>query len=68
MIDAFTTEEAAIGPVYEMADIAADAHYAARGAIVDVDGTPMQGLVSRLSPTPGRLGWSGRTLDDVRES
>ena len=36
-----------------MADIAEDPHYAARGAIVEVDGVPMQGLVARLSATPG---------------
>ena len=72
VIDAFTEAEAAIGPVYDMADIANDAHYAARGAIADVDGTPMQGLIARLSATPGELRWSGRTLDadgdDIRRS
>lgn len=63
VIDAFTAAEAAIGPVYDMADIAADPHYAARQAIVDVDGTPMQGLIARLSATPGGLRWAGRPLD-----
>jgi crotonobetainyl-CoA:carnitine CoA-transferase CaiB-like acyl-CoA transferase len=63
VLDAFTAAEAAIGPVYDMADIAVDPHYAARGAIVSVDGTPMQGLVARLSATPGSLRWSGRPLD-----
>ena len=62
-IDAFTAAEAAIGPVYDMADIAIDPHFAARGTIADVEGTPMQGLVARLSATPGRLGWPGRPLD-----
>ena len=47
----------------DMADIAADPHFSARGAMVDVDGTPMQGLVARLSATPGALRWSGRRLD-----
>jgi crotonobetainyl-CoA:carnitine CoA-transferase CaiB-like acyl-CoA transferase len=63
VIEAFTAAEAAIGPVYDMADIAADAHYAARGTIADIDGTPMQGLIARLSATPGHLGWPGRPLD-----
>jgi crotonobetainyl-CoA:carnitine CoA-transferase CaiB-like acyl-CoA transferase len=63
VLDAFTAAEAAIGPVYDMADIAVDEHYAARGAIADVGGTPMQGLIARLSSTPGQLRWSGRTLD-----
>ena len=55
--------EAAIGPVLSMADIAADPHYAEREAIVEVDGTPMQGLIAKLSATPGALRWQGRPLD-----
>ena len=35
-----------------------------------VDGAPMQGLIARLSSTPGALHWAGRALDaygdDVR--
>jgi crotonobetainyl-CoA:carnitine CoA-transferase CaiB-like acyl-CoA transferase len=72
VLDAFTAAEAAIGPVYDMADIATDPHYAARNAIADVGGTPMQGLIARLSATPGQLRWSGRGLDAdgdaIRES
>jgi crotonobetainyl-CoA:carnitine CoA-transferase CaiB-like acyl-CoA transferase len=63
VIDAFTAAEAAIGPVMDMADIAADAHYADRGAIATVEGTPMQGLIARLSATPGSIRWVGRPLD-----
>jgi crotonobetainyl-CoA:carnitine CoA-transferase CaiB-like acyl-CoA transferase len=63
VMDAFTAAEAAIGPVYDMADIAADPHYAARESITDVGGTPMQGLIARLSATPGALRWPGRPLD-----
>ena len=63
VLDAFTAAEAAIGPVLDMADIAVDPHYAARDAIAIVDGTPMQGLIARLSATPGELRWSGRPLD-----
>ena len=43
----------AIAPVMTMSDIGADPHYRARGAIVEVDGVTMQGLVARLSATPG---------------
>ena len=72
VLDAFTAAEAAIGPVLDMADIAADPHYAARQSITAVDGTPMQGLIARLSATPGELRWSGRALDadgdDIRSS
>jgi crotonobetainyl-CoA:carnitine CoA-transferase CaiB-like acyl-CoA transferase len=63
VIEAFTAANAAIGPVLDMADIAADSHYASRGAIAVVDGTPMQGLIARLSATPGALRWAGRRLD-----
>ena len=63
VMDAFTAAEAAIGPVMSMADISADPHYAARQAIVEVDGTPMQGLIAHLSATPGELRWQGRALD-----
>jgi crotonobetainyl-CoA:carnitine CoA-transferase CaiB-like acyl-CoA transferase len=63
VVAAFTEAEAAIGPVLDMADIAADPHFAARGAIVELEGTPMQGLIAKLSATPGVLKWHGRPLD-----
>jgi crotonobetainyl-CoA:carnitine CoA-transferase CaiB-like acyl-CoA transferase len=63
VVQVFTGAEAAIGPVMDMADIAADPHYAARDAIVSLDGTPMQGLIAKLSATPGLLRWQGRELD-----
>jgi crotonobetainyl-CoA:carnitine CoA-transferase CaiB-like acyl-CoA transferase len=40
----------------------ADPQLAARGAIVEADGVPMQGLVARLSHTPGEVRWAGRPL------
>lgn len=64
----FTEAEAAAGPVMDMADIAADEHYAERGAIVDLEGTPMQGLIAKLSETPGVLRWQGRRLDEDGEA
>jgi crotonobetainyl-CoA:carnitine CoA-transferase CaiB-like acyl-CoA transferase len=63
VLDTFTAAEAAIGPVMDMADIAADPHYRDRQAVVDLEGTPMQGLIARLSATPGVLRWQGRPLD-----
>jgi len=62
-IAAFETVQAAIGPVLSMADISGDPHYAARDAIVEVGGVPMQGLIAKLSATPGELRWPGRLLD-----
>ena len=62
VIAAFEDAHAACAPVYDMADLAVDPHIAAREAIVEVDGTPMQGLIAKLSETPGRIRWSGRPL------
>jgi len=59
----FTAAEAAIGPVMTMADISTDPHYAAREAIVELENSPMQGLIAKLSATPGELRWRGRGLD-----
>ncbi|MDG1266695.1 MAG: CoA transferase [Ilumatobacter sp.] len=63
VLDRFTTAEAAIGPVLDMAGIASDPHYASRGAIETLDETPMQTVIARLSATPGTLRWAGRGLD-----
>jgi crotonobetainyl-CoA:carnitine CoA-transferase CaiB-like acyl-CoA transferase len=62
VLAAFDEAEAAAAPVYDMADIAADPHYKARGTIAEVDGVAMQGLIARLSATPGALRWAGRDL------
>ena len=62
VLEAFEAAHAAAAPIFDMADIAADPHYRARGAVVDVDGVPMQGLVARLSATPGAIRWAGRPL------
>ena len=63
--------DAAAGPVMDMKDIAEDPHYAARDSIITVDGTPMQGLIAKLSATPGKVNWRGRSRDedgkDIRE-
>jgi len=45
-----------------MSELATDPHAVARGLVAEVDGVPMQGLVARLSATPGRLRWAGRPL------
>ncbi len=62
VIAAFEEAHAACAPVYDMADLAVDPHIAARETIVEVDGTPMQGLIAKLSATPGHIRWSGRPL------
>lgn len=58
----FDAAHAAAAPVMTMADLATDPHIAARQSIVEVDGTPMQGLIARLSKTPGEIRWAGRPM------
>jgi crotonobetainyl-CoA:carnitine CoA-transferase CaiB-like acyl-CoA transferase len=62
VLAAFEQAHAACAPVYSMNEVLADPHVRARGAVESVDGTPMQGLVARLSATPGRIRWAGRPL------
>ena len=63
-----TEAEAAVGPVFTMADIATDPHYAARQLIQEIDGLPMQGLIAELSATPGILNWTGRPMNHDTET
>jgi crotonobetainyl-CoA:carnitine CoA-transferase CaiB-like acyl-CoA transferase len=66
----FEDIQAAAGPVLSMEDIASDPHYAARDAVVTVEGTPMQGIIAKLSATPGSIRWRGRATnhdgDEIR--
>ena len=63
----FEEAEAAVGPVFDMSDIANDPHYAARNMIQIVGDTPMQGLIATLSKTPGVLRDEGHALDADRD-
>ena len=54
--------EVAAAAVYSMADIVADPHLAARDAIIEVDGVPMQNVIARLSATPGGVRFAARGL------
>jgi crotonobetainyl-CoA:carnitine CoA-transferase CaiB-like acyl-CoA transferase len=69
VLEAAERAEAAAAPVYSMADIAADPHLAAREAVIEVDGVPMQNVIARLSATPGGVRFPARPLgadtDDV---
>jgi len=67
VLRAFEAAEAAAAPIYDMADVAADPHLAARGALPVVDGVTMQGLVAHLSATPGELRHAGRPLGADQE-
>ena len=63
----FDEAEAAVGPVFDMSDIASDPHYAARNMIQIVGDTPMQGLIAALSKTPGERRWEGRPNNSDNE-
>jgi formyl-CoA transferase len=57
------------GKIYDIADIARDAHYAARGMIGDhrlEDGKTVKlpGIVPKLSETPGETKWIGPALGE----
>jgi crotonobetainyl-CoA:carnitine CoA-transferase CaiB-like acyl-CoA transferase len=72
VLDAFTEMEAAIAPIYSIADIFEDPHYRARETIAAVDhpklgAIRMQGVVPRLSLTPGRIQHPGAELGEHNE-
>lgn len=57
------------GPVNDVSDIVRDPHFRARGTVTDVPagalGTlTMQGIVPRLSGTPGEIRWAGPGLGE----
>lgn len=62
VLAAFDAVEAAAAPVYDVPALVADPHLDQRQALARVDGVLMQGLIARLSATPGRLRHAGRPL------
>jgi len=69
VIDVFEEHEAALGPVYNMADIFEDEHYAARDAVIAVEGPNdgtrrMRGVFPKLSETPGDVDHAGPHLGE----
>ena len=70
----FTRAEAAIAPIYDVADLSADPHVRERQVLVEVPDEDfgqvrMQNVPFRLDATPGSIRWTGRRLgadtDDV---
>lgn len=68
VLRAFTDAQAAIAPVYSMADLLADPHVQDRGTFVEVDGVTMAGPVARLDRTPGTVDFAGRAQGVDTES
>lgn len=67
VVRAFEEAQAAVAPVYDAADIAADPQYAALGSLVsledpDLGRVSMQNVLFRLSETPGAVRWPGPGL------
>jgi crotonobetainyl-CoA:carnitine CoA-transferase CaiB-like acyl-CoA transferase len=57
------------GPVYNAADIVEDSHYLERGALIQTETKEfglmaMQGIVPKLSKTPGEFRWLGPKLGE----
>ncbi|GLY86714.1 CaiB/BaiF CoA transferase family protein [Actinoallomurus iriomotensis] len=66
VLESFERAEAAVAPIYDVADIMADPQLAALEAITTVDdpdlgAVRMQNVLFRLSGTPGAVRWSGRS-------
>lgn len=67
VLDAFTEAGAAIAPVYDAADLAADPHIRQTGMLTAVDDPDlgellMHNVLWRLSATPGSIRFTGRAL------
>ncbi len=60
------------GPIYSVADMAADPHFNARGLFeqVEVDGRPLRipAILPRLTATPGATQWPGPKLGEHTQS
>jgi crotonobetainyl-CoA:carnitine CoA-transferase CaiB-like acyl-CoA transferase len=61
-LEQFAAADAAAAPVYDVAALADDPHAQEREIFVEAEGFPMQGVLARLSATPGRVRWPGRAL------
>jgi crotonobetainyl-CoA:carnitine CoA-transferase CaiB-like acyl-CoA transferase len=67
VVDAFEKAEAAVAPVYDVADLMADPQVQALDMITQVHDdhlgpVRMQNVLFRMSETPGRIRWTGRDL------
>lgn len=67
VIAAFEEAQAAIAPIYNVKDIAADPQYAALNTFVELPDeelgqVTMQNVLFRMSDTPGEVRWPGRSL------
>jgi crotonobetainyl-CoA:carnitine CoA-transferase CaiB-like acyl-CoA transferase len=69
VIETFETHEAALGPVYSMADIFEDTQFDERDAVIVVEDdeygdVPMRGVFPKFSETPGSVEHTGPQLGE----
>ena len=69
VIAAFEAAEAAVAPIYDVADLVADPQYQALGSLVsvpdpDFGSVMMQNVLFRLSETPGKISSTGPHLGE----
>jgi len=67
VIRQFEAAEAAIAPIYSVADVFLDPQYQALGTLAQVEDedlgeVTMQNVLFRMSATPGSIKWAGRAL------
>lgn len=73
VIRSFEAAQAAIAPIYDVADVMNDPQYEARGSITslpdeDLGQIKMQNVLFRMSETPGQIRWAGRRLGQDNEA
>jgi crotonobetainyl-CoA:carnitine CoA-transferase CaiB-like acyl-CoA transferase len=67
VIHEFDAAEAAIAPIYDVADVMRDPQYAALHSLIsvpdsEVGAITMQNVLFRMSGTPGAIRWAGRPI------
>jgi formyl-CoA transferase len=67
VIRAFEAAEAAVAPIYDVADVMVDPQFAALESILDMPdedlgSVKMQNVLFRMLGTPGRIRWTGRRI------
>lgn len=73
VLRAFEAADAAVAPVYDVADLMADPQVRALESIVDLPDedlglVKMQNVLFRMADTPGRIRWPGRRLGEDNDA
>jgi crotonobetainyl-CoA:carnitine CoA-transferase CaiB-like acyl-CoA transferase len=73
VVRAFEEAQAAVAPIYDVADVMRDPQYAALESIIsvpdeDLGQVKMQNVLYRMLGTPGQVRWSGRRLGQDNEA